>query len=83
MSAWDVKRKDPYTARGVLRLKCIRCGAPAIHQWQICSDGNNYRGLCLDCDIDLNQLVLEWMRHPRAPELIAAYAASATERANL
>ena len=54
-------RKKPYTAIGIRRLKCFRCGKQAVHQWQICSDNNVYRPLCLECDIALNELVLKWM----------------------
>lgn len=71
--SWDTRRQEPYTAAGIVRLKCIRCAGPAVHQWNICSDGNNYRPLCLPCDIALNRLVLEWIGHPRVDELIAAY----------
>lgn len=71
--SWFTKRPEPYTAVGITRLKCIRCGGPAVHQWQVCSDGNNYRPLCLPCDIALNALVLEWFGHPRAAELAAQY----------
>lgn len=71
--SWDTRRREPYTSAGITRLKCIRCGAPAVHQWQICSDGNNYRPLCLPCDLALNRLVLDWFGHPRADELAAAY----------
>jgi hypothetical protein len=71
---WSARRPEPYTEIGIRRLKCIRCGAPARFQWQICSDGNNYRPLCADCDIALNQLVLDWMRHPKAAALGTRYA---------
>lgn len=54
-------RKTPYTEEEIEKLTCVRCGAPAIHQWQICSDNNMYRPICLACDIALNRLVLEWM----------------------
>ena len=66
-------RKTPYTIKGLSRLKCVRCGAQATAQWQICSDGNTYRPLCRSCDIDLNKLVLEWIGHPDAEELLAKY----------
>jgi hypothetical protein len=68
-SPWDIKRKEPYTVSGLKRLKCIRCGGKAEFQWQICSDGNNYRPLCVGCDIALNKMVLKWMCHPQAEEL--------------
>jgi hypothetical protein len=43
LNRWAKKRKKPYTEAGVKRLCCVRCGKPAKYQWQICSDGNNYR----------------------------------------
>lgn len=76
--SWETKRREPYTEAGIRRLKCVRCGGQSRFQWQICSDGNNYRPLCASCDIALNRLVLNWMRHPRSTELADAYAASKT-----
>lgn len=64
MSGGKHGRRQPYTVRGIRRLPCFRCGAPAEHQWQICSDNNLYRPLCLACDIALNELVLRWMGFP-------------------
>lgn len=69
------KRKQPYTEAGIKRLRCIRCNNKADSQWQICADGNNYRPLCMKCDIDLNRMVLLWAKHPRAYSLIWDYAA--------
>lgn len=66
---WHLRRTDPYTQIGIRRCKCIRCGAPAVHQWNICSDQNFYRPMCLDCDIELNKLVLKWAGHPHAQRL--------------
>lgn len=64
-SSWQSKgRKLHYTARGIKRVACIRCGQQAAHQWQICADGNRYRPLCIDCDISLNELVLKWAQDP-------------------
>lgn len=73
-SAWQLKRTEPYTLRGLLKKKCIRCDRPAYFQWQICSDGNNFRPLCEECDIALNKLVLKWMRHPHYAQLAQQYA---------
>lgn len=70
---WPKGRKRPYTARGILRLKCIRCGAQAVHQWSVCADGNVQRPLCLACDIAINALVLRWMRDPDYKTKIAKY----------
>jgi hypothetical protein len=73
--SWTTRRQEPYTTAGIARLACIRCGAKAFSQWQICADGNNHRPLCLACDIDLNRAVLEWMGHPDAARLVSAYKA--------
>ena len=73
---WMIKRKKPYTQIGIERLSCIRCGEPAQYQWQICSDGNNYRPICGACDIALNKTVLKFMRHPHYNQLIADYEAT-------
>ena len=69
----QTKRKQPYTEAGIKRLPCIRCGEPAEYQWQICSDGNNYRPICKVCDIKLNRMVLKWMKHPHYGQLADEY----------
>jgi len=70
------KRTKPYSLIGAHRLPCCRCHTPAEFQWQVCADGNNWRLLCGHCDIELNRMVLEFMGHPRAKELIIAYEQS-------
>ena len=72
-SPWQTKRRKPYTANGILRLNCIRCGAQAEHQWQICADGNHYRPVCIPCDVKLNRMVLKFMKHPHANQLADDY----------
>lgn len=72
-SPWQTRRQKKYTEIGIERLKCIRCGDPASVQWQICSDGNNYRPICAACDIKLNRMVLKWMRHPHYGQLADEY----------
>ena len=58
-------RHKPYTERGLRRLRCSRCGAKKPQfQWQICSDGNLWRPICGECDIELNELVLKFMNDP-------------------
>ena len=54
-------RKKPYTEIGIRRLKCFRCGNQATQQWQIYSDNNQFRPICNDCDIKLNEVVLKFM----------------------
>ena len=66
-------RKKPYTAKGIVRLPCIRCGGKAFHTWNICADGNIFRPLCIPCDIELNRLVLSWAKDPDRVKKIAAY----------
>jgi hypothetical protein len=67
-------RTKPYTAIGIGRCKCIRCGAKAAYQWQICADGLIFRPLCPACDLELNRMVLEWANIPEWREKLAAYA---------
>ncbi len=58
------KRTKPYTELGIRRLKCCRCGDKASTQWQVCALGNEWQPVCAFCDIELNKLVLEFMRFP-------------------
>lgn len=66
-------RATPYTQRGIKRVPCRRCGAPSSQQWQICADFSSYRAVCLDCDIEMNRLVLEFMRFPDVGRTIEEY----------
>lgn len=72
-------RTEPYTAIGIKRVPCVRCGAPAVHQWQVCADQRRYRALCLDCDISLNRMVLIWANDPDALAKVTAYEAEQRE----
>lgn len=66
-------RRKPYTERGISRVPCRRCGAPSKFQWQVCADGNVWRGLCLACDVALNALVLGFMGDPDLIAKMEAY----------
>lgn len=66
-------RGKPYTEIGIRRLPCSRCGKPATHQWQVCADNNLYRPICIDCDIELNSIVLVWMGDEDAVDKIHRY----------
>lgn len=57
-------RTTPYTVLGIKRVPCWRCGNPSWANWQICADGNQFRGICMPCDIKLNDLVLGFMGDP-------------------
>lgn len=54
-------RRKPYTEIGIRRMPCVRCGGKGRFQWQICSDGNQYRVLCAPCDVALNEMVMRWV----------------------
>lgn len=71
--SWFIDKPEPYFEDEIRDQQCVRCGEMANFQWQICSDGNNYRCICLQCDVGLNKLVLEFMKHPNAAELSAEY----------
>jgi hypothetical protein len=57
-------RRQPYTAEGIKRLPCVRCGNPAHATWTVCADGNLHRPICLECDIAINEMVLAFVRLP-------------------
>ncbi len=57
-------RRKPYTKTGIKRVPCARCGKPSFHQWQICALDNQWNGLCLNCDIELNRMVLGFIGIP-------------------
>lgn len=75
-------RTRPYTAIGIRRLTCFRatCNNRAATQWQICSDKRQYRPVCLECDIDLNRMVLEWAGFDNVEERIAQYRKELEDR---
>jgi hypothetical protein len=54
-------RRKPYTAEGIKRVPCIRCGKPSLHQFQICALGRVWTPLCLGCDVTLNLIVCIFM----------------------
>jgi late competence protein required for DNA uptake (superfamily II DNA/RNA helicase) len=71
-----VDRTRPYTVTGIGRVKCFRCGNKASQQWQICSDNNYYRPVCISCDIELNKLVLQFMGFENWEEKLDKYNSS-------
>lgn len=68
-------RRTPYTIRGIGRVPCSRCGAPSTQQWQICSNGNRWLGVCDACDIELNKVVLQFMKVKNRRALMNRYVA--------
>ncbi len=55
-------RRRPYTAVGIRQVRCAKagCNKPSVSQWQVCADGNVYRGLCAKHDVALNRVVMRW-----------------------
>ena len=66
-------RTTPYSYRGLGRVPCKRCGGKSEFQWNICALGVSYYGICKECDIALNKLVLEFMRVPDWEKHAAEY----------
>jgi hypothetical protein len=69
------RRREPYTVIGIRRLKCFRphCNNRAEFTWQICADGNIYRPVCRECDLELNEMVLKWASLPGWEDKLAEY----------
>jgi hypothetical protein len=70
-------RRKPYTLIGIRRKRCVRCGASARFQWSACANGNRWVPLCLECDVAVNAIVLDFLKLPNAGELLKQYDANA------
>jgi hypothetical protein len=68
-------RRQPYTAIGIARLPCsVRgCSNKAHASWQACANGRRHTPLCLEHDIAMNRMVLEFVGFENVEELMAAY----------
>jgi hypothetical protein len=69
-------RVRPYTRRGLRRVPCRRCGEPSVHQWSLrpCALGTRrWYGLCLECDVILNSVVMQFLRVPDHEEILRRY----------
>ena len=66
-------RRKPYTELGISRVPCARCAEPSEFQWEVCANDNRWMGVCKECDIELNSMVLIFfgLRNQRA--LMNAY----------
>ena len=56
-------RRRPYADKGIKRVPCARCGRPSSQQWKVCALGR-WDGICVECDIELNRLVLKFIGIP-------------------
>lgn len=78
------RRRGYYTNVDMARLQllCSRagCSRVALFTWSGCADDNVQRPLCPECDVELNDRVLEWWGDPDRMEKIRAYRAVIEER---
>lgn len=72
-------RREPYTAIGIKRVPCVMCGQPSNASWNICADAVNgktqYRGLCKEHDIGMNEVAMRYVFGDTREADLAAYAA--------
>lgn len=66
-------RMKPYMEDEISSIPCARCGKPSSHQWQVCSLGNRYLTICTECDIQLNDLALEFMNVKHRKKFMTKY----------
>ena len=66
-------RKKPYTEIGIQRVPCARCGKPSFHQWQACANNRRYVAVCIECDVTVNEVVLNFFKIAGRRSLLAQY----------
>lgn len=71
-------RRQPYTAIGIKRKRCVRCGEKAHAQWNVCALGKQHFPVCKQCDIGLNRLAVKYMRVPDGGAKLQDYEARLT-----
>jgi hypothetical protein len=58
-------RFEPYTATGIKRVPCARCGQSGHASWNICADKvrgrDQFRALCVECDIRMNEVAMRFV----------------------
>ncbi len=73
-------RFTPYTAAGIRRVPCARCGSkPAHANWNVCADNigrrTQFRALCVECDIGLNEVAMRFVFGRKRERDLKRYAA--------
>jgi hypothetical protein len=69
-------RSQPYTDTGLRQRPCAHCGKPSADQWSLrpCAIGRTgWYPLCTDCDVSLNDQVMEFLKVPDREARLAAY----------
>ncbi len=75
-------RRVPYSEAGLRRRPCAHCGERASRQWSLrpCAIGRvGWYPLCVECDVRLNALVMDFLRLPDRAERLAAYEAASVQ----
>ncbi len=68
------RRTTAYSSIGIRRILCARCRTRrSDFQWQICADNRTFRTMCIECDIELNALVWDFMGFPDRDKVIDEY----------
>ncbi|PWJ88362.1 hypothetical protein C8D77_11184 [Mesorhizobium loti] len=72
-------RTQPYSAIGIRRVPCARCGARPSHaSWNICADKiggrKQFRALCKECDIGMNEIAMRFVFGATREGDLSAYA---------
>ena len=63
-----------YTIEEIKKVPCFRCGGMGNQHWNICADDENVnRVICVECDIELNKMVLIFMGFDNVDNLIENY----------
>lgn len=80
-------RREPYTFVGIKRIACARCGQkPSLASWNICADNvgdkPQYRALCAECDIGLNEVAMRYVFGKTREADLRTYAEAARIKAN-
>lgn len=68
-------RRKPYTAIGIARVPCAKCGKPARSQWSACSLDNFWIPVCKPCDIELNETAVRFIYGRRKNRELENYRA--------
>ena len=68
-----MSRYKPYTNKGISRVPCAKCGKPSFHQWNICSLGKTFNAVCIECDIELNKLILNFFNVKNKSSILKKY----------
>jgi hypothetical protein len=74
-----VPRFEPYTVIGIKRRSCsvLGCGNPGHANWNVCADNigsrPQYRILCLEHDVALNEMAMRFVFGDTREADLAAY----------